>query len=369
MGTKPKAYYKYSFSPNTDGHGGEKRSYQIYKLLSESYDLIKVNEESNTFPNFMVRFWLGIKFFLRHGNFFIHFTKIPIIGFKVFNFNNIMSSYKDVKIFFWEPFSDYSDFYMPYLCLERGIRIVAVPHNIESLVSNNRLFGSNLTSPRWFKKEIDYLSKCDHIFTISLEDQWLLGLYNLESEFLEYHLSNLDTEKAIEISQIRNDSDQREHLLMLGTAHNMPTLEGMVAVIESFLKYKWPFNIRIAGFGTEKLHELYPSLPKNIQVLGTLNKEELQTEFICTKAVLVYQKSGTGFLTRLKELAIMGIPIIANNTSLRSFYGNKGVYGINSLEELPQVFNQELSSPITTVEKLNNQRMKHKRLIDLITYE
>ena len=57
---------------------------------------------------------------------------------------------------------------------------------------------------------------------------------------------------------------------------------------------------------------------------------------ILTRAVacICYQKIGAGALTRICEMLIAGLPVIANNQAVRSYYGMKGIVEIQGLDDL-----------------------------------
>ena len=322
-----RAFYKNAFNLDENGHGGEKRSFQIHDLFSKNLELINVRELKNVFNPWYIRYWIGFKFLYRNKLLLKQIKNCSLVGFKVLNFMSWIKSNKDIELFIWEPNYSYDDYFIPLLCRAYDVKIIALPHNIESLVLHRKSAISGRISPSWFHEELTILKSCDVIFTISLEDQWLLSL--------------------------------------LGTAHNTPTADGMRAVIDYVIEKKLQFNLIIAGYGTEDLVKEYKELPLNVKILGSVNIDDLSSLLVSCKALLVYQKNATGVLTKLQEFVLAGIPVIANNISLRSFHNINGLHNINSLEDLNNLQYLKLESPARDDEAISRS---YKKQLEAIAY-
>ena len=51
------------------------------------------------------------------------------------------------------------------------------------------------------------------------------------------------------------------------------------------------------------------------------------------KAVICYQVSGPGALTRIAEMLVANVPVMGNSHALRSYYNINGVIEFDSIEE------------------------------------
>ena len=357
------AFYKNSFTINEFGHGGEKRSFQINQLFSDVYELVRVNDLKKIFHPWYTRYWVGLNFLIRHKLFFKQCKHISTIGFHVLNFKNWLHNHPQITLFIWEPNYSYSDFYLPLLCNQHGLKVIVLPHNLESLVKNRKSAVSGLESPDWFNEELSFLKLCDTVFTISLEDQWLLSLHGIFANYLEYLPSASVIDQSINIASYRKKHQVDNFYLMLGTAHNIPTSDGMRTIINYFIKHQLKLNLVIAGFGTELLAEQFKSLPQNIKIIGSVDQKNFNDLLKKCKALLIYQTNASGLLTRIPEFMIAGIPIVANNISLRSFHNLKGLHTLNHLGVLKHLNALVLESQQTDVEAIN---MRYQEQINLI---
>ena len=132
----------------------------------------------------------------------------------------------------------------------------------------------------------------------------------------------------------------------------------MKAVIQHKLQQQTRFNLIIAGFGTEALVKQFKDLPSCISILGSVSKDVYQKLLKTCKAVLIYQHSGTGVLTRIPELMIAGIPIIANSIALRSFHHLKGLYTLPNLEALNNLDSLNLEKPAINAELIKQTQQQ-----------
>ena len=266
-------------------------------------------------------------------------------------------------MFIWEPSYNYDDFYIPILCKQHDIRIIALPHNLESMVNGNRSYISNKIGPNWFSEELAILKYCDEVFTISLEDQWLLSNYAIKAKYLEYFPSDKIIEQSQNIAKARRNLTLNSSLLMLGSANNEPTADGMRDVIEYLIKNPLDVDLIIGGYGTEKLSTEYKTLPKNISIVGTVDMETFDNLLKTCKALLIYQNNATGVLTRIPEFILAEIPIIANNISLRSYHNIKGLYPIHYLKELSVMLLNTLNEPYMEVDTIRNTQINQIKFI------
>jgi hypothetical protein len=280
-----------------------------------------------------------------------------LTGHKVLNLVRWLRQNPEIKHFVWEPSSDYDDFHIPLVCKRHDVRVVALPHNLESLVPRRASAVSGRAAPDWFLEEVELLRKCDSVVTISTEEQWLLGLHGINALYVSYSPSQRVVEELLAIRKTRSEKPANGPLLMMGTANNPPTAQGMRRVLEWFSEAKASVPLMVAGYGTEAFAGEYRELPSTVSIRGSVAHAELR-EMLCTcRAVLVFQEGSSGALTRLQEMRLAGIPVIANRVSLRSYGNIGGLHVLSGLEDLEDLCLGDLEAPQFSEESYIKARM------------
>jgi glycosyltransferase involved in cell wall biosynthesis len=194
------------------------------------------------------------------------------------------------------------------------------------------------------KIEIKQLAKADAIFCISREERWLLNQFGIKADFLPYYPPEPILSQLLTVRKARKHSVQNRFLI-LGTAHNPPTFLGMIKQIQDLQKIRQTteFKVDIAGYGTEKLKQ-YCNRPSLI-FHGTVESQKLNELLTNAKAVLIYQEAGVGALTRIPEMLIAGIPVIANGNACRSAFSYSGLYSYDDDDELAELMGKRLDIP------------------------
>lgn len=210
------------------------------------------------------------------------------------------------------------------------IRIIAVCHNLESLSPDQVASGfqKNLLA-----EEIEVLSQCDLVITISREETFLLKNLGINTFFLPYFPPEAVRERMLNVRKIRLEATKK-HFLLLGTAKNLATRQGMLTFIAAWRKMGIGSENRkllVAGYGTEKLAL---STSDNVRFLGQLSDEELDTELQTIKACLCYQAQAAGALTRISEMLFAGVPVVANSHAARTYHNQAGLVEYANFSEL-----------------------------------
>ena len=117
----------------------------------------------------------------------------------------------------------------------------------------------------------------------------------------------------------------------------------------------------IAGYGTEVLAEYCQQA--NFNLIGSVAPEKLNYLLSNTQAILVHQQAGVGALTRIPEMLIAGIPVIANANACRSAFGYSGVHCYDTQEELEALMKNHLEVPPI----IPRPHAAEKRFIDRLT--
>ncbi|WP_417557640.1 hypothetical protein [Mesoflavibacter zeaxanthinifaciens] len=336
------------------GNGALRRTYQVKTLLSKTEEKILSISNPPRFENnvnYIKRLKIGYQFY--------RFFNTNIFDFKTFNLKII--KYNVYNIIAWRKWlielkevhenltvvyelSWHSDYALVYVCNQLNIKVIGLPHNLESLVQGQKSPVNNINTPYWFDQELKLLSTCDRVFTISKEEQWLLSLYGVSSNYLPYVPSQKVIDFCGEIRRQRLQS-KKTYYLSIGTASNPPTLEGFKVLISYFNDNKIEEELLIGGYQTELIKNVVNQITSNIKILGTLEETELKQLMINCKAIIIYQLPTTGALTKIPEILLSGIPIICNTVAARNYFNTKGVYVYDSKENLIELIkNKDIDS-------------------------
>ena len=245
----------------------------------------------------------------------------------------------------------------------RGIPIVALIHNIETL-SREQVEYSH--QREMFTYELELLSHCALVVTISQEETWLLRNFGMDPVYLPYFPIKQSADRCDNVRTKRQHSI-KANFLLFGTVYNLPTLEGMKKVITAITRDSILHNDRliIAGYGTIQLAN-FADDPR-IEVRGDLTDAELDELLTETKGCIVYQVNGSGALTKIPEILTAGVPVIINSHAARSHHNLPGIFEFDTFEQLGEQleaaaqakqFPKVLSPPDSTILK--------KRILDLI---
>lgn len=336
--------YKHShFLPNQFGHGGEKRTAQISEIVSKAGIPFTEADFSAYAPSTK-----SVLHYLRG----VVYSKNIIIGLKSnYAIGRYLKQFEDFvadtrpDFFIWESTVEYNLLLAEVLHKHR-VPFVAIPHNIESLVKGATSRLSKKKSFSWLTEELGYLKYADHIFAISKEEQWLLSVYGINASYLPYYPPE---ELKTSLLATRSERGKRpqiqqpvKQILLLGTFYNKPTYNGYVEIINQVKKYP-SIQIQVAGLGSEQLKGTFNR--DNIKIWGSVSNQELNHLLINCDYALVHQEPSSGALTRIPELLLAGLPVIANNSASRSYHGQQGIYTYHNYTELADFINSELPVP------------------------
>lgn len=214
-----------------------------------------------------------------------------------------------------------------YAAAQMGLKVVALPHD---LVTLNRVPAPE-PGPE-LAREVLGLKRCDGLFTISREEQWLLGLFGCPADFLPYF-----PPAALEASLLRARQNRRPPanapILLLGSISNPQTRAGVEHQLQ-LLRSAAPApgrRVILAGNGTEALAALAGA---NVEVRGAVSDEALATLMAESAVLWTYQAAGTGALTRIVEALLAGLPVAGGGVALRSTAHLRDVYPVETVAEL-----------------------------------
>ena len=333
--------YKHShFSADAFGHGGNKRTAQVTELLKRSGIAFHEANFSNSVAtrNKLSPYLTGIGY---SRSFSTNSKNKYAIGRYIKLFERFIEINKP-ELLLWESTSGYNSL-LAEILHKNNIPVVGLPHNIESLVTGSKSMFSNKESPDWLFEELKYLAYCENVFTISREERWLLSNAGIAASYLPYYptvelekyLLNIRSEKQRLNKPLKNKKD----ILLLGTFYNKPTFDGYVALLRH-IKHQKSFQINVAGFGSELLENMFPG--ENIRVWGSVSNQTLQELIIRADLGVVHQQASSGFLTRIPEMVLAGIPLLVNEDAARSSADIRGVNIYRTFEELSMLLNDKV---------------------------
>jgi hypothetical protein len=263
------------------------------------------------------------------------------------------------KVLFWE-YTHRNEQAVPFLARKLGYAVVAAPHNIEALVPNMppSLSGVNC---RHISEEARALEAANSIFTISREEQWFLAFFGLPSFHLPYFPAAKLAAQFFSVRASRR-SVKPGRLLILGNAGYLPTRAGMTELIR--LLRASPdgasLPVDIAGFGTELFQQLVKDTAYRVH--GTVSESGLAELLKNARATLIHQTAGAGALTRIPEMLIAGVPVIANSIAARSHAPLDGLY----VYETPAELTELLKRPFAEPELPDRPVAAERRLVDAL---
>lgn len=331
------------FSEGIHGHGGDHRTAQLLGLLQQAgiepsaLSPPSIAKQTNPYVaaiaailspktlHFIVKHQLKIARTL---------AAIAFCGFQRQAFERAMLQHTGDKVMLWESIKYYM---VPYVAEECQFKTIAVPHNVDCLLSGANAYRS-------LETEIEALAKADAVFCIAREEQWFLKLKGVQADYLPYYPPEALARQLLAIRESRTAANQ-ENFLILGSAGNEPTFLGMLEQLRWIqqIQADLDFQIDVVGFDTERLS---PHLhDPRVQIHGAVSSERLNQFLRRAKAALVHQQAGIGALTRIPELLLAGIPIIANSSACRSAFSYSGLYCYEQPHELAELMTKSLPMP------------------------
>jgi hypothetical protein len=183
-----------------------------------------------------------------------------------------------------------------------------------------------------FTREVRGLVHSDSVFTISLEERWLLRLFGCSADYLPYFPPAAVEESLLRARQNRRPAADAP-ILLLGSVTNPQTRTGLEHQLR-LLRAAAPAldrRVILAGNGTQ---DLAPLAGANIEVRGAVSDEDLTTLMAETAVLWTHQAAGTGALTRVAECLIAGLPVAGSGVALRSTSHLSDVYAVETVDDL-----------------------------------
>jgi glycosyltransferase involved in cell wall biosynthesis len=196
---------------------------------------------------------------------------------------------------------------------QRGIPTLVCPQNFDSLDDNfaidrKRQLQLHLGD---LATEIDALRQYDARFMISKVEAAFVSGMGSPSFFYPY--IPVGAIRSFYESVRARRQPERGLFVLLGTAAHKPIRDGMRWLLDQIAQVGLPEGARViaAGAGTETLLE-GRKLP-GVEAVGWLTESDLNDLLTRAHAMLLPKWRGFGSATRLPEMALAGIPVIASD--------------------------------------------------------
>jgi len=330
------------FPDNPYGDGGARRSSQIRELWQSRG--VELEEEKFVLPknysvlqaiNWVIRALVFISKYIGWKRICGIKNKYKALLSVALRIPLTLDKYEGHNIvFLWENTMDY---FTMILMKQVGAKIIAYPHNLESLVPTQVDYYSKKVSPYWLYDEVSLYQLCDEVYCISKEETWLLQLFGVNAKYFPYYPPKVVETELIKIKNSREHrmSNKSKMFLILGSATNPPTKLGMQALLQYFSqKNNLPYEVHLAGYQTEMFSTF---ISPSIILHGTMSKEDLDNLLMSVDGLIINQATTSGALTRIVENRIAGIPIYANFGAARDFYNLADVQVYSTFDELNEM--------------------------------
>lgn len=322
------------------GYGGENRTRQIEEFLVSNCNINDIVEVKFGYPSSKItKIKYALKLIFKH-KFKMTFSKkiIMMSAQRYYDYIQFFNENKDIKTIFLEDPTTY----IAYIAAkEAGIKVIVFIHNIETMVSTYEYdFFTKKRFPFSVVREIEFLRYADLIYCISREEQWLIKAFNINSVYLPYLPPSDKYEyfKGVRVKRLSiNSIKPYKEFIIIGTIHYLPTLNSIHKQLDELDILSDKLNnikVVLVGYGLEKFKIEYESKYSFLTVEGTVTPERLEELLMIVDAGLVYQDEGVGALTKIPELLLAGVPIIANFHAARSAHHYSGMYVYDTIEEL-----------------------------------
>ncbi len=331
-----------SFKPNPWGNGAEKRTSQIIFRLENmdvSYTPFSSLNKKHRIPRYKY-YREGYSYLKRHDYPLISRSHIALTGYEICNMSMNLEEFEGPKVLIWES-SRYSNNLIPYIAKKSNTKLIALPHNLESLVPTQSSMVTEQEGIEYFKEELKLLNYCDEIFTISQEEHWLLDLLGFNVHYLPYYPVPEIKDYLLEIRQKRKEQGVQDYFLLLGTVLNPPTKQGFISLISYISESVDHIKLKVAGYATESIVDGLDFDRNKIEILGSVENDHLKDLLSNCKALIINQLPSSGALTKVQEMLIAGIPIIGNSLSFRSYYNLNGVYPFIDFTAFAEILGME----------------------------
>jgi hypothetical protein len=331
-----------------NGNGGDHRALQVAELVRAAGCAVRV-PPMDAPTTFFERHLRGIAVQSTKG-YPIHLARdLEVQGRQALsNAGHVAKRYEDVlagapvpSLFLWEGSDNVVG---AGLARRAGCPVWALPQNIYTAEKGWRDFWLGRRGLAALEMELRFLRRCEAVFTISREEQWLLRLQGVDADHLPYYPPSQLEAFLLQVRRDRRPGRERRFLL-LGSATHPPTRSSLQRLIATLVELPESASllIDVAGFGTEELE--VPVSAHNVVLHGSVDQARLADLLAMAGAAIVEQRPSVGALTKIPELLMAGVPVIANVDASRSTWSLEGIVHYESLSDLQALLEKPLPAP------------------------
>jgi len=345
--------------------GGQHRTTQVHEIIRDAGIEIRYVPSEAGCSN-LRKYALGLKYLLRFGLRWGSSVRcLRRHGMVEARLGRAFAANQEARVLIWED-THRARQAVPLIARQARVAVVALPHNLESLVFAEPGTRPRATSRRW-REEVRHLGAASTTFCCSREEQWLLALSGVAADFLPSFPSKAVAEDCLRIRE-RRRAARPQRLLVMGSASYGPTFHGMARVLGMLqnLPRGRQLPVDVAGFGSEALQPFIQGTQYRLH--GSLEAEALASLVVQAKAVLLHQTAGGGALTRIPEMLMAGVPVLANPIAARSALHLEGVHVYDSGRDLSTLLDAELSSPPLPSRPQDAESRLVERILGLIRH-
>lgn len=298
------------FGGHAKRHGGTRRSEQIQEMLNGA-DGVSVNPYLRLKPSLLVALCHPLTFLraLCFSAYLFATRGLSLWGFLQYaacsvNLMKVLERH-EFDIVLHETAPGISIPFMRYLAW-RGFDYIAIPHNIEYLVPGQvmKAFRAN---HRVYQTEVEGYRSARQVLAICEFDAAILRCSGADARTLEYRPTRRDRARFESIRESRAARSCFDGFLLLGTVENTPTFNGVKVLLDTLRATHPELRLTVAGYGTEAFRD-YQS--DSVTILGSVSESQVESLLRGTTALLINQPQTTGFLTKIVEMNLCGVPQI-----------------------------------------------------------
>jgi len=300
--------------------GGTRRCNQLVELIARAGFGVSLLDGQ---AGILERHLRGLELMLAHGfKLKPNRLRIATAGQAYAAFRKALARHEEPRLLVWETTYRHV---AAHMARRLGCRLLAVPENLESLVPGQMDPYTDEKGLASLRRELALMARADAVFTISREEEWLLRTLGIEASWLPYFPAGQFEKELLKVREARK-SAARTRFLLLGSAVNPPTRSGLVRLLADLHEFRgrMPFAVDIAGTGTEDLASQVTH--PDFTVHGAVSPEKLDALLTSARAAIIHQAPSSGALTRIPELLLAGIPVLANENACRSYWNYPGLY-------------------------------------------
>jgi len=333
------------FVPSPEGHGGNRRSYQVHRDLAEAVGeeaIATIDRPLDFVPAAAQQGWRRqanrVRRLLRtlRSNPLKPLRPTPFTPF-LFSSPGLLARYEALVRTPARPpvcVVEHPGFFaLARINRRYGVRAVACPQNIESLdtfvPSRQDILGLKAQALD-LASELKVLAAWDDRLFISRVEAGLAGGLGLQGAFYPYLPGGEARERLLAVRAARaRGPSERGLFVMLGTGGHPTTRAALLWWLEQARREPLPAGVRVVlgGLLTEDL-ATPERVPPGVELRGWIEPGELYGLLERACGFLIPQTVGFGAVTRLVDLACAGVPTIASEQALWPVSKPPGVYGV-----------------------------------------